>query len=600
MSADLRDVIRQLRAHPTYTIVTVLTLALGIGVNSAIFSLVSAVLLEPLPYPHPDELVLLRVQNQNGRLGDASLQDYEDWRRETPAFASMGAYAVRGGNLGGGTEPVKIQHALVTPSLLITIGVLPAAGRLFAAEENEPGADAVAVISDSLWRGTFGSRPDILGTVVELNGASLRIIGVMPPRYRFLDDTVALWKPFGMRPDDAGARDGRWVRVVARREGHASHADAVRDFDRTVGDLERRYPDTNGQLSGRVIPLLDAIVGPARSVLQLLSVAVAVVLLIACVNVSNLLAARTGGRERSDLAVRLALGASRWRLARLVLLESVVLSTLGAVGGLIAGVWAAGLLPGLSGGSLPRADDVALDWRVLIFGVVLMCATSIFTAWLPAARASRSDAAQALRAATARIATRRSRSSQVLVIVEVGLAFAAVIVACGVVRSFARASAVDPGFTPGGLLTLRIEPPWRVNAERAGSREEFARQHAADRLAAAAFYRGVLERLRSAPGVVHAAAVNRRPLSGSWWSTDFRLESTAESQASAPRGVLRVVTDGYFETMRIPVLAGRTVRIDRQCERAAGRGGERRPGPLGMAGARRDRTAAFARRQSRL
>src|SRR5688500_7852226 len=184
MSGDLRDVIRQLRAHPTYTVVTVFTLALGIGLNAAIFSLVSAVLLEPLPFADPDELVLLRVQNQAGRLGDASLQDYEDWRRDTRAFASMGAYVVRGGNLDvptTGAEPVKIQHALVTPSLLTTMGAAPAAGRLFANEENEPGADAVALISDRLWRGSFGGRPDIIGASVILNGASLKIVGVMPP-----------------------------------------------------------------------------------------------------------------------------------------------------------------------------------------------------------------------------------------------------------------------------------------------------------------------------------------------------------------------------------------------------------------------------------
>jgi predicted permease len=559
MSGDLRDVVRQLRAHPTYTVVTVVTLALGIGLNTAMFSLVSAVLLEPLPYPNPDELVLLRVQDSNGRLGDASLQDYEDWRRDTRAFVSMGAYAVRGGNLGGGAEPIKIQHALVTPSLLATVGVTPAAGRLFDAGENEPGRDAVALISDSLWRGAFGGHAGIVGTSVDLNGTRLRIIGVMPPRFRFPDETVALWKPFGMAPDDGGARDGRWVRVVARRRTHVSSADASTDFNRIVEDLGRRHPETNARLAGRVIPLLESIVGSTRTALLLLSAAVAVVLVIACVNVANLIAARTGGRERSDIAIRLALGASRWRVARLVVLESAVLAAAGASAGVAAGVWAAGFLPRLSAGSLPRAEEVALDWRVLAFSAVLTCAAAIATAWLPAAKAGRSDPARALRTTTRGVAG-RSRLRRVLVIVEVGLAFAAVIVAGLVARSFARANAVDPGFTPAGVLTLRIEPAWRATPERAASREQFEREHAADRLAAAAFYRTLLERVRAVPGVVHAAAVNRRPFSGSWWSTDFRLESRAGLEASTPRGVLRVVTGGFFEAMRIPLLAGRTLR----------------------------------------
>ena len=558
MSGDLRHVIRQLRAHPSYTVVTVVTLALGIGVNTAIFSLVSAVLLEPLPYPNPDELVLLRVQNSDGRLGDASLQDFEDWRRDTRAFVSMGAYAVRGGNLDVGAEPVKIQHALATPSLLATLGVTPAVGRLFAAEENDPGGDAVALISDSLWESAFGRRPDIVGASVDLNGTTLRVIGVMPPRFRFPDETVELWKPFGMKPEDGGTRDGRWVRVVARRRTHGSVDDASRDFNRVVEDLGRRYPDTSAQLAGRVVPLLETMLGSARAALLWLSGAVGVVLVIACVNVANLLAARMGRRERSDIAIRLALGASRWRIARLVILESAVLSAAGTVAGLVAGVWAAGLLPALSAGSLPRADQAGLDWRVLAFSAVLMCATGIVTAWLPAAKASRTDPARALRG-TGRGVTGRSRSRQVLVIIEVGLAFAAVIAAAGVVRSFSRASAVDPGFTPAGVVTLRIEPPWRASPERAASREEFGRQHAADRLAAAGFYRSVLERLRAVPGVVQAAAINRRPFSGSWWTTDFRLESGARSPASPPRGLVRVVTDGYFETMRIPVTAGRTL-----------------------------------------
>ena len=255
-------------------------------------------------------------------------------------------------------------------------------------------------------------------------------------------------------------------------------ADASRDFTRVVEDLGRRHPETNARLTGRVIPLLETIVGPVRSTLLLMSAAVAVVLVIACANVANLIAARTGGRERSDIAIRVALGASRWRIARLVVLESVVLAAVGAAAGLVGGVWAAKLLPVLSAGSLPRADEAALDWRVLAFSAVLMCATAIATAWLPAAKASRTDPARALRTTT-RGAAGRSPLRQVLVIVQVGLAFAAVVVAGVVVRSFARASAVDPGFTPAGVLTLRIEPAWRASPERAASREEFGRERCA-------------------------------------------------------------------------------------------------------------------------
>jgi putative ABC transport system permease protein len=256
VTADVRYAAGQLRLHRTFALVTLFTLAWGAGLNTAVFSLVNAVLLRPMPLRNPDEVVVLRVRNLTGRLGEASLQDCNDWRRETAAFADMGAYATRGGTLAGATEPLKVQHALVTPSLLRTLGDQPAFGRLFNDDEDLPGADGVALISDGLWRDAFGRRTDIIGTPIDLNGATVRIVGVMPPAFVFPDPDIKLWKPFGMRPDDGGARHGRWVRVVARVRDGVSLKHARDDFDRVVKDLvvgkfslDPEYPALTGQFS---------------------------------------------------------------------------------------------------------------------------------------------------------------------------------------------------------------------------------------------------------------------------------------------------------------------------------------------------------------
>jgi predicted permease len=559
VTGDVRYAAGQLRMHATFTLVTLFTLALGAGLNTAVFSVVNAVLLRPMPFRSPDAVVVLRVRNPAGRLGEASLQDYHDWRRETADFADMGAYATRGGTLASATDPLKVQHALVTPSLLRTLGIQPAVGRLFNDDEDLPGADGVALISDGLWREAFGRRGDILGARLDLNGTTMRIVGVMPPAFVFPDPDIKLWKPFGMRPEDGGARDGRWVRVVARLRDGVTVTHARGDFDRVVKDLGRRYPETNAGLTAAVTPLLETIVGSSRPMLLLLTVAVAFVLTIAAANVANLLIARNGARGRSDIALRLALGASRWRVARPILVESLMLSAAGSMAGLAMAAWAAPVLASLSHGSLPRSETVAIDSTVLVFTLTVMALTSVAVALLPALKTATENPAHLLHA-SGRTIPSRSRVRRALVLIEVALAFAAVVAGGVVVRSFERASAVNPGFETTGMLTLRIEPPWRASPERAANREAFGRQHAAERESMAMFYEALLHRLRALPGVTAAAAINRRPLSGRWWGTEFRTDVPVGPAARSPRGLVRVVTGGYFEAMRVPVRSGRTIR----------------------------------------
>ena len=558
LPADLRYAARQLGRHRAFTLVTLLTLALGAGLNTAVFSLVNAVILRPLPFRDPGAILLLRIRHLTGRLADASLQDYEDWRRETRAFVDMGAYVVRGGSLGGGVEPLKIQHALVTPSLFRTLGIEPAFGRTLEDDENLPGADSVALISDGLWRDAFGRRSDIVGASVDLNGVPTRIVGVMPPSFVFPNPDVRLWKPFGMRAEDGGARDGRWVRVVARARPDVSRSQAGGDFDRVVKELGRRYPATNADFGGAASPLLETMVGSSRPVLLLLTAAVGVVLAVALANIANLLIARTGGRGRADIAIRLALGATRWRVVRPMLAECLLLSAAGTAAGVAIAAWTAPILASLGGASLPRTEGVAIDGRVLAFTLVMMTVTSLAIAIGPALNSGGIDPAGVLQRTRAIASGGRARRA--LVIVEVALAFAALVAGGVVVRSFERADGINPGFEVDGVLTLRLEPPWQVRLERAPDAEAFMRQHALERESMVAFYDALLQRVRVVSGVTAAAAINRRPFSGRWWSTEFGSDASPGSVARPPRGLVRVVTPGYFETMRVPSKAGRTLR----------------------------------------
>jgi predicted permease len=559
LSSDLRYASRQLGTHRAFTLVTLLTLALGAGLNTAVFSLVNAVLLRPLPFREPDAILQLRIRHLTGRLADASLQDYEDWRRETRAFVEMGAYVVRGGSLGGLVEPLKIQHALVTPSLFRTLGIEPAFGRPLVDDENVPGADNVALISDGLWRDAFGRRSDIVGASVDLNGVPTRIVGVMPPSFVFPNPDVRLWKPFGMRAEDGGARDGRWVRVVARARPDVSRRQAGDDFDRVVKELGRRYPATNADFGGVASPLLETMVASSRPALLLLTAAVGVVLAVALANIANLLIARTAGRGRADIAIRLALGATKWRVVRPMLAECLLLSAAGTAAGVAIAAWTAPILASLSGASLPRTEGVAIDGRVLAFTLVMMTVTSLAIAIGPALNSGGIDPAGVLQRASRGIAS-GGRARRGLVIVEVALAFAALAAGGVVVRSFERADAIHPGFETDGVLTLRLEPPWQVRLERAPDAEAFMRQHAFERESMVAFYDALLQRVRAVSGVTAAAAINRRPFSGRWWSTELSTDASAGSVARPPRGLVRVVTPGYFETMRIPLKAGRTLR----------------------------------------
>ncbi len=555
---DLRFGVRVLVKAPAFAAAAVITLALGIGANTAIFSVVDAVLFRPLPYPDPDRLVTVWTRNPESGFsrGGSSLQDFQDWRSRSRCFESIGVQVTRGGVLSAGGEPIKIDYALADPGLFSALAVQPSLGRLFRPEENDPGADSVAILSDGLWRDVFGARASVLGEDLRLGGERLTIVGVMPAGFRYPRPDVGLWKPFGMKPDDGGSRDGRWVYTTARLRRGVTLEQADSDIRRVAAELARDYPKTNAGVEAFVEPLLETEVGDVRPALYTLWAIVGLVLLIASVNVANLLLARGLGREK-EMALRAALGASKRRLVRQLLTESLLLATVGGVVGVVLATWSVRLLPLLDVGWIPRWEGVSVNSGVLAtaLGATLLlgCLFGVVPAW----RGSRVELQEALKGdGRSAGGGRRNRALGLLVVGEVALALIVLAGAGLMLRSFANILSVDLGFRPEGLLTFRVEPPWPPLDFDQGFDRLFATIQT-DRGRAASFYRQLIERLEAYPGVLSAAAVNRMPLSGNWWTTAFALQGSAPDASHRPTALVRVVTPGYFKTMAIPLLAGR-------------------------------------------
>jgi putative ABC transport system permease protein len=556
---DARYALRTMLRSPGFSAVAILTLALAAGANTAVFSVVDAVLLRPLPYPRSERLVTVwGTHRERGRYG-TSLQECEDWKARNHVFQEIGVYVTRGGNLLGDPEPQRIRYAMVSPSVLRVLDVPPLLGRWFRDEENAPGNDGVAILSYHLWQGRYGGESGILGKSVLFDGSPLVVVGVMPSEFSFPERDVALWKPFGMGPEDAGERGGRWVRAVARLEDRVSVAAAGSDMASIMSTLAREYPDSNGSFTAEVEPLLTTEVGRARQALLFLLGAVGLVLLIACANVANLLLARAAQRERGEIAIRIALGASRGRIARQLLTESLVLGLLGNVAGVLLAWWGVGVLVRLAPEDLPRAQEAGVDGRVLAFTLGLTLLTSLLFGLVPAFRGAGAELSRRLNDGGRRGTSSRQRLRELLVVAEVALAVVVLVSAGLLVRSFARVLAVDPGFEPRGLLSARVEPPWRVSLTGAPEEELLSRVDA-DRTRAWTFYQDLVRRIASRPGVRSVGAVNTGPLTGNAWNTELAIEGRVDrADADKPAAQYRVVVPGYFETMRMPISRGRTL-----------------------------------------
>ncbi|MGE6761344.1 ABC transporter permease [Corallococcus interemptor] len=546
---DLRLALRRLRHSPTFTVVAVATLALGIGANVAIFSVVHAVLLRPLPLRDDARLVRLFSVGRQGP-GPTSPPDLKDLGEQTRAFEGLAGVAPAMVTLGADrteASPMKVQAGLVTAGFFQVLGPRVQLGRALQAGDDVPGAPQVAVLSHALWQRRFGGSPDVLGRTLNLGGPlPWTVVGVMAPGFDF-PSHAELWTPVVQdasltKPE---ARGAHWLEVYGRLAPGVSLATARADAAAVAKSLAARYPATNEDMGASVEPLRDVLLGPVRPSLLLLLGAVGLVLLIACANLMHLLLARAASRE-GETSVRLALGASRGRIARELLVESALLSVLGGGAGLLAAMWALDALAAFGPRDIPRIDEVSLDGTVLAFTAGLSVFTTLLFGLVPAWQTSRVELARVLRASGegAGGAAHHHRTRAALIVAETALAVLLLVSAGLLLRSFVHLRQVDPGFQPEGVLTVKLElPPFR---------------YAFGSAAPAAFYDGLLERLRALPGVSAAGAMGGLPMEGKRWTLAVRDPRRPVAPGTEPwQASIRVVTPGALEALRVPVLRGR-------------------------------------------
>jgi putative ABC transport system permease protein len=547
---EVRYSLRSLARSPGFTAVALLTLVLGIGANSAIFSVVNAVLLRPLPYPDAERIVRLWGDYANRDLPplDASEGEYYDYRDQGEVFEHISAFVSLDANLTGGDgEPERVLATYTSGDFFQVLGSQTAAGRVYGAAEDQPGGPAVAVISHRLWQNRYGADPGILGKPILMNGHQVTVLGVMPPGFEYPAEGD-LWSPMGLDRAQQAPRGQRYLGVIARRKPAVSLEQAQTQINTVAARFHEQDPALYGTDSGwgvRLVPLLDELIGDTRKPLSLLLAAVALVLLIACVNVANLLLSRAQVREREQ-SIRVALGASRTRLFLQAMTESLLLALIGGALGLLAADWALGAFLAVNPDPVPRADEIRLDAGVAAFTFGLSLLTGLVLGLVSAVQAFRANVQETIKEGGGKASAGRGhfRFRRVLVGLEVALALVLLIGAGLMIKSFALLRQVDPGFQPENLLTMEISVP--------RSRYPEDRQ-------VAQFYDQLLDRIGGLPGVVSASSVSLLPLSGG----ETRSGSIGEEGRSytpgdpLPEPEWRSIDHRYFRTMGIPVLRGR-------------------------------------------
>ncbi len=540
---DLRYAVRSLRRSPGFTAAAVATLALGIGANAAVFSLVRSVLLRPLPFPEPGRLVAIAESNPGkGRdLMSASAPNFLDWQAGSRSFTAMGAYTTTDTTLTGRGEPERLSATLATAGFFPALAVSPQAGRAFGEAETVSGHDHVAVLSHGLWMRRFGGDPSIVGGSIRLDGEPYTVLGVMPPDFRFPEDGADLWAPLSFGPDVATQRGAHYLDVVGRLRPGASVGQATAEIRGIADRLRVTYPRTNGGYSAVVTPLSETIVAGVRPALLTLLAAVCLVTLIACANVANLLLVRAT-RRSTEIGIRTALGASRTRLVRQLLTESLVLASVGATAGLALAATALDLIVRVAPGNVPRLSEVRIDGGVLAFTAVWTLAAAIVFGLAPALAALRPGPMQALRGARGGASGRgAARLRRVLVAGQMAVALILLVGAGLLVKSLARLTAVDPGFRAERVLAFDVTLPEKRYPDE-------ARQ--------AAFTDQLLSRMRALPGAGPVGAIFGLPLTGLSFSSSMRIAGAAPD-ADEPSAQLRVASADYFRTLGIPLVAGR-------------------------------------------
>ncbi len=548
---DLRYALRMLAKHPGLTIVIIIALALGIGANTTIFSVIDAVLLRPLPYPDPDRLVMIWGNFAGIGLPKdrnwISAPEFVDIRDSQKSFSQLAVFAGSSFNIKPGAVPERIDGASVSAAFFTTLGVQPARGRLFLPEDEQPGRDNVVVIGHGLWQRRFGGDPGIVGTALNVNALPHTVVGVAPAGFEFPND-AEMWKPLAFSAEALAPnnRGNHGLRLIARIRPDLTLGQAVSDAQlvtQRIIEQNPGYPYRKFQFRLVLSPLLEETVGDIRAALWILMGAVGFVLLIGCANVANILLARASARER-EIAIRIAVGAGRARLIRQLLTESSLLALLGAAAGLALAWLGLYILIQIGSVSFPRLAAATLDLRVLGFTLAAALLTGLLFGIAPALQSSRTNP-NALneggRGMTAATGARQLR--RLLIIGEIALSLILLVGAGLLLRSFFRLQQIDPGFRPEGVLTVRLGLPELKYPEQAQVRN---------------FYSEILNRVRGLPGVEAAGAISALPLSGSGSSGTTTVDSRAVTQQEAsPEADWRVVTPGLFEAMSIRLVRGR-------------------------------------------
>ncbi len=540
---DIRYGIRSLVKHPGFTAIAVITLALGIGANTAIFSVVNAVFLRPLPYDDPERIVWLWDTQPQLATAPTSLPDFLGWKDQNRSFAQLAAYQSGSMFVDAGDGARDTPVGLVTPDLFSLFHVSPILGRTFTDEETLPGRFRVAVLSHSMWQSRFGSDPNVASRTIQLNGAAYTIIGVMPAGFSY-PDRAELWRPLPIDPAklDPGPH---YLRVVGRLKPGVTLSQAQADMSVIAARLSQQYKEKNAGHGVKLEPLSSVVVGDIGLALYVLLGAVGFVLLIACANLANLTLARVSARQK-EIALRTALGAGRLHIVRQLLIESVTLAIGGGAVGLLLAFWAVKWVISLSADTIPRAREISIDPRVAGFTLLVSVITGVLFGLVPALQVSRPDLTDALKESgrsTAGLRTNRLRSA--LVVSEVALSLVLLVGAGLMIRSFEKLNEVDPGFKPGQVLTLGVA---------------FLRVKYPEDEQVAQVFSQILERAAATPGVLSAGAISDLPLTGSNISDYFTIEGRPPiAKEAEPSTEYHIITPRYFESMGIPLLSGRDV-----------------------------------------
>jgi predicted permease len=540
---DARYVLRSMGQSPGFTAVAVLALALGIGANTALFSILDGVLFRPLPYADEDALVVVLRDGDN----PVSPANFLDWRRQSSAFQGMGAAQYWTANLMDGDRPEQVFALQVTPDLFPVLGRGPLIGRLFRPDEGVPGNDRSVILSHAMWRRRFAGDPGVVGRTMNLSGATFTVVGVMPEGFRFAPfwaTKAELWVPLAFPPEILEQRTRNSLRVFARLRPGVSVEEGRAEMLAITSRLEAEFPGTNRNI--QVVPLKEKVVGSIRPQLVVLACAVAFVLFIGCANLGHLLLARATARQREN-ALRVALGASRSRLVRQLITESLLFAVLGAVAGLLLAIVGVRAVIALRSGEIPRIETVGLDGRALLFMSAVTLLAGLAVGLVPALQSSMVNLMGTLRdgGRGATDGPGKGRLRGLLVLSEVALTLVLLVGAGLMIRTFAALQAIEPGFNPTNVVTMTVSLAGSSHGtpERRGG-----------------FFRELVHRIDALPGIVSAGAINHLPLGDDSWGIGYTVEGRPPPRpGEEPHAVNRVVLPGYFETMKIPLVRGRDV-----------------------------------------